>query len=251
MAAGLLALITAWTVSLERRPALYDGLPLTVEPYRYLHPPAGYPTTSPPTSVETTVLVSSGRVQATQVMTTESGPQAQIVFAPGAFAVPPDGATLRIRIDPVDPPSVAPKGQVDGNVYRFSAAAGQRSVDFTGGGLVATVTLQGTGATGSPVLEEFRNGSWTVLTTHAADNPGFYGANVAHLGLVALVFPPVPGSVGSGGGGAGSSSLGLLIALGVGGLILVGAVIAVRRSRRPAPLHQGRQLRPPPRGGRR
>ncbi|GAC1337678.1 MAG: hypothetical protein NVSMB29_02360 [Candidatus Dormibacteria bacterium] len=243
------ALALTWLAVGARGPALYDGLPLSVEPYRYLHPPSGAPSTPAPTAAEKQVPVNAGRSQPFELDTAETGPQVQLLADAAAFPVAAGVATVEVRIDPIDPPATPPPGAVDGNVYRLAASAAGKPVELAAGAS-CSVTLRGTGGNGAPVLAELANGRWALLPTVATGNPGFYSANVTTFGAVALVFPGASsGSAGTagqplGGGGTPSGPPGWLaptaIIAGVA-LVLVGfagGVRVQRRRRRGGPRHR-------------
>jgi hypothetical protein len=223
-------LLAGWAAGLfGAAPPLYDGLPLSAEPYRYLKPPPGFATTPAPTSASETVTVTGAAgAQTVELSTTETPPQATIIFSTGAFSAPA-AERIVLRIAPVTPPAQPAHGSIDGNVYSFTATGpgpgGAPQAVNVAAGQVITLALRATGVAGSPTLERFDSGSWRPLaTTHVP--PSEYSVTTDRLGDFALVLPP-----GSGGGGGGG---GAVIGGVVGGvLVVLGAVIVlIRRSRR-------------------
>lgn len=223
------ALLGGWAGGLfGSGPPVYDGLPLSAEPYRYLQPPPGAANRPAPTSASETVTVTgTSGAQTVALSTSENPPQATMIFSTGAFSGP--GTRIVVKISPVAPPGQPARGRIDGNVYLFSATG-----PGPGGGApqpvallpedTVTVALRATGATGKPTLETFASGSWRPMaTTHVP--PSEYSTETGRLGYFALVIPP-----GSGGGGGGGAVIGIVIGV---VLVVLGVVILlIRRSRR-------------------
>jgi hypothetical protein len=126
---------------------------------------------------------------------------------------------LTITIHPVPPPSTAPNGTIDGNVYRVTAttntgaAVGVRKNK-------AEIDLRGTGLRGSPVIEQFNQGRWSRLTTGQFIGVAMYTANISGLGDFALVF------AGKATAGGNSSLPYVIIGAAVVVLLLVGLLLA-------------------------
>ena len=223
-------LLSGWAAGLfGAAPALYDGLPLTSSPYRYLQPPPGFSTTPAPSSASETVTVTGATgAQTVELSTTETPPQATMIFSTGAFSAP-SGERIVLRIAPVAPPVRPTRGRIDGNVYSFSAigpgpGGAPQSIGLSAGQVI-TLALRATGAPGSPTVDRLDAGVWKPLaTTHVP--PSEYSVSTTALGDFALILPP--GSSGGGGGG------GAVIGGVVGGVIVVLAavILLVRRSRR-------------------
>ena len=247
-------LALAWLAGAARGAVLYDGLPLSNEPYRYLHPPAGTAPAPAPTGAERQLPVNAGRSQAFELDTAETGPQVQWLAADAALGAPAGATTIDIRVDPVDPPLTAPTGSFDGNVYRISANVAGQPVDLVDGAS-CSVTLRGTGAQGTPLFEELSGGHWTQLRTVEAGNPGFYTANIARLGDVALVFAGPSASSTAPGSAVASPSSGS--GFPIAPVIIVGVVLTVVgfagsiRLRRRTEVDRARRMRRGQRGRRR
>ena len=222
-------LLSGWAAGLfGGAPALYDGLPLTFTPYRYLQPPPGFNTTPPPSSASETVTVTGAAgAQTVELSTTETPPQATVIFSTGAFSAP-SGERIVLRIAPVAPPVQPGRGRIDGNVYSFSATGpgpggAPQAVGLTAGQVI-TLALRATGSPGSPTLDRLDSGAWKPLaTTHVP--PSEYSVTTDRLGDFALILP-----AGSGGGGGGGAVIGGV----AGGVVVLLAVVIllVRRSRR-------------------
>lgn len=242
--AVLLAATLALAVVWARGPAsvpLYDGA-CVGNPYQYLNPPAGAPTT-PPTSGKHSVSVQGGTVPGTIVQTGEFPAQAQLSSDDGSI-IPPAGATqVTLTIDPVPPPAVLPAdGGIDGNVYRMAATGntgGAARVDAT---KPLTVTLRTTQISGAlETVEEFDGSNWTQLQTQP---PGtcafFYTATATTLGDFALVktaatptaaaSPPPATCTGDTCSGTGTG-VGAAIAIVIAVIVLAGAAAVISRRR--------------------
>ena len=205
-------------------PAVYDGLPFNAEPYRYVSPPPGLEGNGSPSSVSTVVHTASHPGgTAFAISTAEFPPQAALIASDGDFLPPEQAVTVGVR--PVRAPAVAPAGRPDGNVYQVYVQAGTLRP-----GATLTVALRGTGAPGSPQLEQLNAGHWDPLpTTHVP--PAVYSAPARGVGDFALVLPlhiQAPAQ------GANGAVLGL-VAVGAG-LVLSALLLGVirRLRRRPA-----------------
>ncbi|HZT64893.1 MAG TPA: hypothetical protein VFA11_03805 [Acidimicrobiales bacterium] len=225
------ALVAGWLGGLfGAAPPVYDGLPLSAEPYRYLQPPPGLATTAPPTSATKTVTVTpQASAETIDVSTAEAPPQASILFSTDGLAAPA-GTSVVVRITPVPPPAPPKSGRIDGNVYQFSASAGSAPVGLGAAGTVANLELRATGAPGNPTIERFDGTSWrAVPTTHVP--PSEYTTDSNSLGDFALVLPPGPPP------GAGGPGTGVVAGIVVGAVLLVigGLLWILRRTRRRRP----------------
>lgn len=196
-----IALIATTWLIWPGNPPLYDGLPLSVPPYRYLDPPPGLGRTPPPTSA-------AEIVQASQVPygflvhTSEDAPQASAVIPVKSLALPNGADSLAIRIDPVQPPAPLPRGHFDGNVYRIGVVDARTGDPIViRPGRTFTVTLRHTGAPGTPALEQYADGRWRVLKS-VQPAPGHSEAAAAAFGSFALTIQTLrPAPTGGLGGG--------------------------------------------------
>ena len=234
---------------------LYDGVAVQ-EPYRFLHPAGLEP--GGPSSYTKTVDVAGGTSPQIAAPTTESPPQAQLIVLTGGLALPPGTTSLDVSITPVDPPAVAPGGQIAGNVYRFTITdqAGTPVAIKSCSGC-ASLVLRAPENTGASRLQHFANGAWTDVETVHAGIAGMYSTNPIALGDYAVVTGAAGGN-GDGGDGEGGLSLDSYLVAGGAAVILVllfvGALVARRRPdvapaprARAIPSKRKRPNKPPPR----
>jgi len=192
---------------------LYDGVVIQ-EPYRYLHPASGQP--GSPSAYTDTHPVAEGTSPDFAAATTEQPPQAQLIAQVKAFKLTPGATALQVSITPVEPPSLAPRGTIAGNVYRFAVT------DQTGTPLAVdpscvgclSMLLRAPDGTGEATLERFADGAWTTVATTHAPTTGSYSTLPSALGDFALV-------IGDSGGGTN------LVAVGFAGLAVLVLVLMV------------------------
>ena len=236
----LLALI--WRASPLPSPPMYEGFTAPAAPYVYLHPPPGLDSKSRPSSARASVPLRQGQSPPLDPQTSENPPQAQLLAAQDAFAVPPGTTSVVASIVAVAPPAATPLGgAVQGNVYRFSVTAGGTELAVRPGH-TATVVLRGPAGIPTPTIELFATGGWTRLPTVALGtlSGDSYTANVGSLGDFALVGSAAPPS-----GGAADP---FLVVLAVAAVVLTGGtLLTLRRQRRRAPPRARPRRRPPPR----
>lgn len=204
---------------------VYDGLPNSDEPYRYVTPPAGAAKTAPPTSVASdTPVVRGTNAQGFSLQTAEVGPQVS-VFVPQS-ALRAARGPIHVTIDP-KAPADAPAGlRADGNTYvfAFSAPGGPVTLDPSHAA-IATLYLRATDRRTPQPTMYFRPsaaGPWQALQTSA----GGVDVRVAAfkgVGDYQLFRAPTTGKKGGGNG-----ALPLVL---VGILVLLGAVVLVIRLR--------------------
>jgi hypothetical protein len=250
LATGLVAL--AFVAGPAAAPPLYDGV-CVANPYQYLSPPPGAPTT-PPTTGKHDLAVHSSVVTGSIVMTQEFPPQAQMSTDDGTLLPHAGTATIHLRITAVPPPAAPTDGVVDGNVYSITATDDAGAAVPLDAQKPATVTLRTTSASGQPeVVEHYDGHAWQRLATQPGTSCAFYfTATTAQLGDFVLV---VPGS------GATStpacttdcptsSGSGALLAAVGGALLLVIATVIVslvivrrRREREAARQRRGKRRR--------
>ncbi|MCW2671878.1 MAG: hypothetical protein JWP14_467 [Frankiales bacterium] len=109
--AGALLVTVGWLASPTSVP-VYDGLPNSDEPYRYVgKSPA-------PTSASATATVTGGQAGALRVQTGETGPQLLVDLAPGAFQA--TTAKVTLAATPLAPSGTPPRGTFDSNAYRLT-----------------------------------------------------------------------------------------------------------------------------------
>lgn len=243
--AGAALVGLAWLVAPVPSPPLYDGLIGQAESYRYLTPPPGHNQAGPPTSASTSLAVSGGSSQAGYIATTEMPPQAQLIVAAGALAVPSGAASAALSITAVPPPAPVPAsvGRLDGNVYEITATAAGASLALKGGGVTPpTVVLRGpVGNAAGGAIAIYAGGSWQTLhSVPIGSTSDTLAASVTRLGDFAIVLPGAagPGNGGGGVGGIGGSGGGfpvVAVVVPIAVLLAIAALlVALRGTRTPA-----------------
>ena len=171
-------------------PPLYDGV-VVVEPYVYLDPVGSEPGGA--RMATATVPVVAGVSPSIVLGTPEQPPQAQVLAAVGALALPAETTAITISIAPVAPTVMPASGLVVGNVYRV-VIVNQEDAPTTGQpGRQVTLALRDPGSTDLAHIELLSNGAWQPLTTVSAAVPGTYEtADVTTFGDFALVGTPRP-----------------------------------------------------------
>jgi hypothetical protein len=264
---GLLVMVAAHATATAPLPVLYDGV-VTIEPYRFLAPPAGRPGGA--RGATSTVALHGGKSPLLALATPEQPPQAQFFAAPGSLNLPAGATQLSLGITPVPAEGTPLTGHLAGNVYRFSV------VDQSGAPVTApasayvNVVIRGPEEVVDATVERFSNGTWQPLKTVPSGFGATFIAVVTQFGDFALVAPgpgpaispgpsganvgasASPAPSGSGLGNAlpqGNESSGppLLVLAGLAGVGLLGVAIAVRLltadRRRPPPSARRRQAR--------
>lgn len=214
--------------------ALYDGVGLPDEPYRFVTTPAGATARVAPTGGSMSMAVSDGTNRSDiNVTTRESGPQATADFPQGSVAAQAGPVVVTLTpLAPTDQPVGTP---VDGNVYQVDVTSPAGPVNFTAAAVDATVSLRAPQA-GPRETMLYRPGTgqpWKALQT-AQVGREVWAASLPGLGQYALAQdrPGSGGPAAAGPGGARDGAGGLpvlAIALGGGVLVLLGVVAVVRR----------------------
>jgi hypothetical protein len=227
------ALFAAWALAPATSP-IYDGPQAPDEPYRYVKPPPGYPSTKPPTTARAVVPVHNGNNGAQYANTAEFAPQISVYVAPGALGVPPGATSITLTATPLAPTSPLPTdGTIVGNVYRISATAGTTEVPIVGkGNQAATIQMRApTAKQPGPVFEHLSASGWTRGgRTIRIGNDIYQASPVTALGdwaLVQLNTPPPNAGGASKGGGINTG----LLAGGIALLVIAGAILAIRLRR--------------------
>ena len=187
--AGFGLLVVAQLVRPSGALPLYDGVIIS-DPFRYLDPPPGQ--LGDPTSASEGVAIRGGRVQDVEAATQENPPQAQLFSNAGVFSAPSGATKVIITITPVEPVVPPAKGHVDGNVYRFAAAADTGAASTIVAGTTATIALRGPSEVPKATIEHFDGTGWVVFRTQDAGIQSMWLANVTQLGDYALVAPGAP-----------------------------------------------------------
>lgn len=232
-AAAVLALV--W-VALPGGVPLYDGIGFPDEPYRYVVPPAGYQHTPRPLSGKGSSTVEGGiNANTIYVNTDEVAPQVNVVVASQLLSATAAVRTITITATPEAPDRQPSKGAIDGNVYHVAISTSPSGTAAWApppgdAASLATVTMRATSAQSPPPVFLYRsapNLPWRVEATSRFGND-IYRCLFVGFGDYALAFGVVASH------GSSSTTAILVSALLVVVLLAIGAVIAVRLTRRPA-----------------
>ena len=174
-------------------PAVYDGLPLPADPYRYVDPPAGVHNPGPPFSAHTTFQLVGGGNPAIDLGTGEFPPQAELALYHGDVAgiVPgvPAVTSAQVTITPVPPPAEPPPAgrQFHGNVYRLQVVAAGHVLGLNPGALATVSLRQPKSSAAGPQIAVLIGGRWELLNTHRTSGAGVVSAPLPQLGDVAIL----------------------------------------------------------------
>lgn len=215
-AAGALLVTAGWLASPTSVP-VYDGLPNSDEPYRYVG------RTPAPTTARASAAVTGGAVGALQAQSGESGPQLLVDLAPGALQ---SGSTGRVTLTgtPLAPDGTPPRGRFDGNAYRIAVTpAATLSPDQSGYLFLRAAVM----TSPAPVVVHRASpgAPWREVATQRAGRD-ILATGLKELGDYAVVRLPGAKPVGSGG-------IGLTRVLLLGGGVLVLVLVTVLVLRRP------------------
>ena len=235
-ACALLLVALGWLVTPHAVP-VYDGVGMPDEPYRYVDAPRGAAVTAKPTGAQDDVPVVAGVTAMNgNLVSAESGPQVTAFLPQGGLAA--SAGTVTITVVPQAPTQQPVDGRIDGNVYRLSITDPAGPVTFTAQAMDAAIYLRATTAAQPGPVVECRTGPgrpWHQVSTSRAGND-VYAGKLPTAGEYALVFlrgphplAATPGGAPAGGTDAGNSHQGLIIVLLVSLVLLLGAVLAVRR----------------------
>lgn len=199
--------------------AIYDGIGVPDEPYRYVQAPTGKSATPAPTSAIGKTPVKNGvGTNGLSVSSAEQSAQFSLFVPPAAMAAA--GDTIEVKAVP-QAATNQPKGAViGGNVYVVTLTSSGGPVTLTEKAAIATLYIRATTATDGWLME-YRSdaaASWKVLQTSRGGTDSFV-ATFAGPGQYALARS-------SGSHSKGSNSL-LLVLLGVA-VLLVAVVVIVR-----------------------
>jgi hypothetical protein len=186
-ALGILAIL--WRVDPNASPPVYDGV-CFADPYRFVG-------SSPaPASVSKTFPASNSFGPVAVLNMAENPAQAQMILTAGTFLSP--NAAFTVSIAPVPAPAITPSdGQIDGNVYRFTANTSSGMP--LGPREPVTIILRATRSDPPRSLERFDGTSWKPLQTFAEGCGDTFAATADRLGDFAVVITRQP-PANSGGG---------------------------------------------------
>lgn len=203
---SVVALTAVWRFLPAGSPPIYDGQCIA-NPYEVLG-------ASPAPQPAGKTFPAASSFPASEVLTGETPPQAQILMEPGTF----DNATpVTVSITPVVPPGVKPPGgTIEGNVYRFSAVnSSGTELEPLSPSLAVFIILRALTSSPAPTIDRFNGTSWTPLATLNAGCGNTFEVTATQLGDFAAVKPGGGGTTppASGGGIPGAAIIGGLAIL--------------------------------------
>ena len=214
-------------------PPLYDGVAYPDEPYRYVDPPHGAPTTKPPGEGTDTVSIVAGRSQAAFAGSSEQLPQVQVTIGAGLLTAPAGARLVHVLVQPHAPTSQPPDARIWGNVYRLTATSDHGPAQFRAdtSGVSSIILRAPVGPKPKPVMEYNDGSRWRRLPIAATGND-LYTAPLAGPGEYAVATlpgqpQPVPGSLN---GVAAALDRWILIP-GIALALLIAAIITIRWTR--------------------
>lgn len=177
---AMFALTLVWRFLPAGSPPIYDG-ECIADPYEALG-------TSPAPKAASTTFPVAATFPASEVLTGETPPQAQILMETGTFA---NSTPVTVSITPVGAPSIKPpNGTIEGNVYRFSALnASGIELEPTSASVPVYVILRGLTSAPAPVIDRFNGAAWTPLSTLNAGCGNTFEVTSSKLGEFAAVSP--------------------------------------------------------------
>jgi hypothetical protein len=242
------ALVSGHMSPLARRPLL-DGF-IPPAPYRWVRPPPELANSNlPPVSGKTRVLFGAKGSEAAFFATDDA--QVTSTVPEDAFAARPGTEAVEITIEPVDPASVEPlpgRLSVAGNVYLVRA-----TYEPTGDPVKRLATSLGVIMTypslsndlGNHTLVVSSNGRrWKPVKTFDQHATRQVNGRLRSLGYVAVASTPLPSPAGPGAGSPGEGSILPILAVLIGGALLIAGVFLI--GRRPD-RRDGRSVRGKPR----
>ncbi len=209
--------------------AVYDGVGVPDEPYRYVMPPAGAKKTPPPSAATAQSPVEKDlNINGMSVQTAEQGAQASLFVPPAGLRSA--GTTIEVKVAPLAPRDKPSGGRIDGNVYAFTLVSPGKQVTLTAQAALATVYLRATTAAQPGPVMLYRAASarpWKPLKT-SRGGQDVYVSIFPGPGQYALGF--VTASTVSGPTSEGFSAAPYVVGGGFVLLVVVVVVIRVRAS---------------------
>jgi hypothetical protein len=231
--AGLVVLALGWLVAPRWAPPVYDGVGFPDEPYRFVVPPAGAPTTKAPTTATRVVPVTKGTAAAATLSSAEQAPQIAILIPTDRLQAPAGTKQFVLRATPVRPIAAPSGGYFWSDVY--DVAASDSNVTMRDASPPATITMRAaTAQRPDPTIERYFGGTWTKVDTAKVGND-IYQATLPGLGKYAVIgssaldVSQLNGNAASKNGG--TSATGVIIAVAAIVVVIVLVVIGIRRRR--------------------
>lgn len=232
--AGLLALLLGWLVA-PAAPPLYDGVGFPDEPYRYIVRPSNVRTSTAKATAASGVAAAVGGTNPNPIYgnSAEQGPQVALFLPERGLTGPSAARTFRLRAVPEAPSGPPPNASFNGNAYAVTATSDAGPVTLTNDGkTLGAIRLRATlPSNPGPVFEYRTTGQWRQLATAKVGND-IYQTALRGFGVYALAFVRTPATSARSSGGI-PIGLGVLVVLVL--VVMVGAVLVVRRSRGRAP----------------
>lgn len=201
--------------------AVYDGVGVPDEPYRYVQrPPGKQPTAAPTTAIAQTPVKSGVGTNGLSVSSAEQSAQFSLFVPPSGMAAP--SGTIEVKAVPQAPTDQPNGALIGGNVYVVTLTAASGPVTLTDKAAIATLYLRATTSIDGWLME-YRpqpSDAWKVLPTSRGGTDSFV-ATFAGPGQYALAR-----SVAAAGGG---THLLPFVILGV--IVLLVVVVVVVRLR--------------------
>lgn len=187
---GLVLMAAAQLAAPLGSPPLYDGVAVQ-EPYRYLAPGPGQ--AGSPSSFRQSTPVEGSATAQFVAGTPDNPPQALLVAAAGAFALPAGVTSITVSIEPIAPPSAGP---IVGNLYHFAVVGPSGAALAINPGTLPTVVLRAPDGTIDATIARDSAGIWEELPTQPSGQRGTFITNVDVLGDFALITGPASGPPG-------------------------------------------------------
>ena len=187
---GLVLMAAAQLAAPLGSPPLYDGVAVQ-EPYRYLAPGPGQ--AGSPSSFRQSTSVEGSATAQFVAGTPDNPPQALLVAAAGAFALPAGVTSITVSIEPIAPPSAGP---IVGNLYHFAVVDPSGAALAINPGTLPTVVLRAPDGTIDATIARDSAGIWEELPTQPSGQRGTFITNVDVLGDFALITGPASGPPG-------------------------------------------------------
>lgn len=180
VALSVLALTLVWRFLPSGSPPIYDGQCIA-NPYVAIG-------ASPAPQGASKTFPQASAFPASEVLTGETPPQAQILIEPGTFN---NSTAVTVSVTPVPAPTAKPpNGNIEGNVYRFSArSAAGSELEPASPSLAVFIILRGLSSFPAPTIDRFNGTSWTPLPTLNAGCGNTFEVTSAQLGDFAAVRP--------------------------------------------------------------
>jgi hypothetical protein len=227
--AGVVVVLAGWLLTPHPVP-LYDGVGFPDEPYRYVSPPsASLKTAEPPGSAADSVDVAQGtNPNGISLDTGESGPQAAVLLPAGAIATAAGPVVAQLV---PKAPTDQPRGAfINGNVYDLSMTPPSGSVRLTAKAASGLVELRAPSEDPNEVVvyRPAPGQAWKAVPTSRLGRD-IWGSAPLGPGEYAVAAKDVPRRGASGGAGQSSGPPVWVWALGALVLVLLVAVVALRR----------------------